>query len=68
MEQVKKIFTQLQSTNSKLNKQNIIWRNKNNELFKDTLIFLFSPYILTGINKKKINKELSKSKIIKWGK
>lgn len=62
MEQVKKIFTQLQSTNSKLNKQNIIWRNKNNELFKDTLIFLFSPYILTGINKKKINKELSTRK------
>lgn len=62
MEQVKKIFTQLQSTNSKLNKQKIIWRNKNNELFKDTLIFLFSPYILTGINKKKINKELSTRK------
>jgi hypothetical protein len=41
MEQVKKIFTQLQSTNSKLNKQKIIWRNKNNELFKDTLIFYF---------------------------
>ena len=58
IERVKEIFDQLQSTNSKLEKQRIIRENKDNQLFTDTLVFLLSPYILTGISTKKIDKKV----------
>lgn len=58
IERVKEIFDQLQSTNSKLEKQRIIRENKDNMQFTDTLVFLLSPYILTGISEKKINKKV----------
>ena len=58
IEKVKEIFDQLQATNSKLEKQRIIRENKNNQLFTDTLVFLLSPYILTGISTKKIDKKV----------
>ena len=58
MTKVKEIFTQLQSTNSKLEKQKIIKDNADNQQFTDTLVFLLSPYILTGISEKKINKKV----------
>ena len=58
MTKVKEIFTQLQSTNSKLEKQKIIKDNADNQQFTDTLAFLLSPYILTGISEKKINKKV----------
>lgn len=60
MQRVKEIFEELQSTSSKTEKQRIIRENKNNELFKDTLVFLLSPYIRTGISNAKINKQVSK--------
>lgn len=58
MTKVKEIFTQLQSTNSKLEKQKIIKDNATNQQFTDTLVFLLSPYILTGVSEKKINKKV----------
>ena len=58
MTKVKEIFDQLQATNSKLEKQKIIKDNADNQQFTDTLIFLLSPYILTGISEKKINKKV----------
>ena len=58
MTKVKEIFTQLQSTNSKLEKQKIIKDNATNQQFTDTLVFLLSPYILTGISTKKIDKKV----------
>lgn len=58
MNKVKEIFTQLQSTNSKLEKQKIIKDNADNQQFTDTLVFLLSPYILTGISTKKIDKKV----------
>ena len=58
MNKVKEIFTQLQSTNSKLEKQKIIKDNATNQQFTDTLVFLLSPYILTGVSEKKINKKV----------
>ena len=58
MTKVKEIFTQLQSTSSKLEKQKIIKDNADNQQFTDTLVFLLSPYILTGISEKKINKKV----------
>ena len=58
MTKVKEIFTQLQSTNSKLEKQKIIKNNADNQKFTDTLAFLLSPYILTGMSERKINKKV----------
>ena len=58
IEKVKEIFDQLQSTNSKLEKQRIIRENKDNMQFTDTLVFLLSPYQLTGLSEKKINKKV----------
>ena len=58
MNKVKEIFTQLQSTNSKLEKQKIIKDNADNQQFTDTLIFLLSPYVLTGMSERKINKKV----------
>lgn len=58
MTKVKEIFTQLQSTNSKLEKQKIIKDNADNQQFTDTLVFLLSPYILTGMSEKKITKKV----------
>lgn len=61
MNKVKKIFNLLKSTNSKIEKQNIIRENKDNEKFTDTLVFLLSPYVLTGLSVKKINKKVQRS-------
>jgi len=58
MNKVKEIFAQLQSTNSKLEKQKIIKDNADNQQFTGTLVFLLSPYVLTGISGKKINKKV----------
>ena len=58
IEKVKEIFNQLQSTNSKLEKQQIIRENKDNKKFTDTLVFLLSPYQLTGLSERKINKKV----------
>ena len=58
MTKVKEIFTQLQSTNSKLEKQKIIKDNADNQQFTDTLVFLLSPYVLTGMSERKINKKV----------
>lgn len=58
IEKVKEIFDQLQATNSKLEKQRIIRENKDNQQFTDTLVFLLSLYILTGMSERKINKKV----------
>lgn len=58
MTKVKEIFTQLQATNSKLEKQKIVKDNATNQKFTDTLVFLLSPYILTGMSERKINKKV----------
>ena len=68
MTKVKEIFTQLQSTNSKLEKQKIIKDNADNQQFTDTLVFLLSPYVLTGMSERKINKKVGavRGVIISW--
>lgn len=56
MEEVIKIFKQIQNTNSVNAKKVIIEANKNNELFKKCLIFLLDSNITTGISDKKWDK------------
>lgn len=59
MEIVKSICDQIQSTNSKLEKEQILKTNKGNALFLKVLFFLLNPFIVTGLSDKKIYKSLS---------
>jgi DNA ligase-1 len=62
MEEILKVvelFDQINSTSSRNDKMDILRANKNNQLFRDILNFAFNPFIVTGISKKKISKDLS---------
>jgi len=52
------IFQELQSTTSRNEKEAILKEYKDHELFRFTLKFLYDPYIVTGLSKKKINKKV----------
>ena len=56
IENVIKIFKQLQDTRSLNDKKLIIYKNKNDELFKKCLVFLLDSNITTGISTKKWDK------------
>lgn len=56
MEEVIKIFKQIQNTSSTNEKKAIIAANKDNELFKICLVFLLDSDVITGISDKKWNK------------
>ena len=56
MVKVKQICDQLQATNSRIEKENILKANANNENFKYILNFLLDTNITTGISEAKINK------------
>lgn len=56
VENVIKIFKQLQDTRSLNDKKLIIYKNKNDELFKKCLLFLLDSNITTGISTKKWDK------------
>jgi DNA ligase-1 len=58
MEEVIRIFKQIQETSGKNDKESIIRKNKDNELFKKCLVFLLDGNITTGISKAKIEKAL----------
>lgn len=58
IQKIYNICEELIHTSSTLEKQNILKQNESNELFKELLKFLLDPMIVTGINKKKINKEV----------
>ena len=61
MEEVIKIFKQIQKTSGTNDKKTIISANKDNELFKKCLVFLLDGNINTGISNKKINKKVEPS-------
>lgn len=56
MEEVIRLFKQIQATSSLNDKKKIIIQNGDNELFKKCLRFLLDGNIVTGINNKKISK------------
>lgn len=64
MEEVIKIFKQIQETSSTNDKKAIIVANKDNELFKKCLVFLLDGNINTGLSAKKIKKKVIKSEYI----
>ena len=57
MEEIIKIFKQIQNTSSTNEKKAIIEVNKDNELFKKCLVFLLDSNIVTGISDKKFGKD-----------
>jgi DNA ligase-1 len=59
MQIVYDICRELQNTTSTIEKQNLLKRYENNELFKEVLKFLLDPMIVTGVSKKKINKSVN---------
>ena len=61
MEEVIKIFKQIQDTSSINDKKAIITTNKDNELFKKCLVFLLGGNVITGISDKKIHKKVEPS-------
>ena len=58
MENVIQIFEQIKNTSSLNEKQVIIKRNADNQLFKKCLVFLLDGNVVTGINEKKLGKLL----------
>ena len=64
MEEVIKLFKQIQETSSTNDKKAIISANKDNELFKKYLVFLLDGNINTGLSAKKIKKKVTKSEYI----
>ena len=64
LEEVIKIFKQIQDTSSINDKKTIITANKDNELFKKCLVFLLDGNINTGLSAKKIKKKVIKSEYI----
>lgn len=56
MYKIKNIFDELQSTSGRIDKENILKREKENEEFTSLLNFLLDPFVITGIGKKKFDK------------
>ena len=64
LEEVIKLFKQIQMTSSTNDKKAIISANKDNELFKKCLVFLLDGNVITGISAKKIKKKVIKNEYI----
>jgi DNA ligase-1 len=58
MQQILKIVNELQSTSGRNDKEDILRKYSDNELFKTILKFVFDPYVLSGLSSKKINKKI----------
>ena len=56
MHKILEIFNNLMDTSSRNEKEDILRANKDNELFKDILKFVYDPYIVTGLSAKKLYK------------
>ena len=55
------ICKKLQDTNSRIEKENILYNEKNNKDFTNLIYFLFNPFITTGINLKKLKKSIKEN-------
>jgi DNA ligase-1 len=58
LQEFQELVNQLQSTTGRIEKENILKRYLNNEGVKEILNFIFNPYRVTGISKKKFNKKV----------
>ena len=64
MENIIRLFKQIQETSSLNEKKAIITANKDNELFRKCLKFLLDGNVITGLSAKKIVKKVKKSEYI----
>lgn len=58
MKKYVEIFNQIKETSSRLEKERILKENKDVEGFQDILKFVYNPMIVTGLAKKKMEKEI----------
>lgn len=58
MKKVIEIIKELQNKAGRIDKENIIKENEENKLFIQVLKFVYDPYIVTGLSKKKIGKKV----------
>lgn len=61
LQEIIKLFKQIQETSSLNDKKKIITDNKDNELFKKCLKFLLDGNVVTGISDKKLSKDVEPS-------
>ena len=54
-----KILEKIKNTSSNNEKQGILEQNKNDELLKEILYFVYNPYFRTGLSNKKIKKKIA---------
>lgn len=59
MKHIQEFFNKLQSTSSRLDKESILREYQKDENIKRVVYFLFNPYIVTGISKKKFYKDIN---------
>ncbi len=59
MEKVQKIINEINDITSRNEKEIILEQNKKYQLLRDILYFVYNPYILTGLSKKKISKKFN---------
>jgi len=59
MLKVIEIINEIANTSGRNDKEAILERNKDNELLKKVLKFVFDPFVLSGMSDKKINKAVS---------
>lgn len=59
MKDIKDLFYQIKDTSSLIVKKSIIKENEDNKLFLKAIKFLLDPNVITGINKKKIDKKVN---------
>ncbi|WP_061336657.1 RNA ligase family protein [Clostridium botulinum] len=52
------ILKSIGNDSGRIAKETILKENKDNQLLKDILFFLYNPYIVTGISTKKLNKKV----------
>lgn len=62
MDEVIKIFRELQESSGK-RLQEILEKNKDNQMLKDVLYFVYNPFIVTGLSNKKMEKDTSDIKV-----
>ncbi|AYP68300.1 DNA ligase [Bacillus phage vB_BcoS-136] len=58
MERLVEIIRDLQNDSSRTGKEAILKTNKDNDLFRYVLNFVYNPFIVTGLSTKKINKKV----------
>ena len=54
-----KILEKIKNTSSNNEKQGILEQNRNDELLKEILYFVYNPYFRTGLSSKKIKKKIA---------